>query len=79
MQKNYFEANHIGAKVRRVMLDRNMNIAQLAEKVNRSRTLIYDIFNRRSIDSSLLADLSIALNYNFFTALSAEVEEGIQK
>lgn len=78
MQKNYFDANNIGAKVRRVMLDRNMNIAQLAEKVNRSRTNMYHIFSRTSIDSSLLADLSIALNYNFFTALSAEVEEDIQ-
>lgn len=79
MQKNFFDKNHIGAKVKRVMLERNMDITQLAQKVNRSRTNMYDIFSRRSIDSSLLADLSIALNYNFFSALSVQVEEDIQK
>ncbi len=42
-----------------------MTIAEFARRINRERTTVYDIFERKSIDIELLISISKALDYDF--------------
>lgn len=57
---------HIGKKIEEVVRAKRIGISELAELINKSRPLVYDIFDRESIDTALLKKLSEVLNFNFF-------------
>lgn len=57
---------HIGKKIEEVVRAKRIGISELAEMINKSRPLVYDIFDRESIDTALLKRLSEVLNFNFF-------------
>ncbi len=57
---------HIGKKIEEVVRAKRIGISELAELINKSRPLVYDIFDRESIDTALLKRLSEVLNFNFF-------------
>lgn len=67
----------IGKRIDEIRRERRMSYETLAEKIGTSRTNVYHIMTRRSIDSELLKSISKALNYNFFEELCDEVKEAI--
>ncbi|MBC7862831.1 MAG: helix-turn-helix transcriptional regulator [Bacteroidia bacterium] len=57
---------HIGKKIREVLEQSHLSVVEFAEKINKSRTVVYNIFERESIDSRLLYTISEVLNFDFF-------------
>lgn len=72
---------HIGKEIEKVIKQKGISVSFLAKKINKSRTVIYNIFERESIDSSLLYKISIVLETNFFKLYSfsdlPNIEENI--
>lgn len=58
---------HIGREIRDTVKRKKVSISQLADMINKSRPLVYDIFERESIDTGLLQKLSEVLEFNFFS------------
>lgn len=56
---------HIGSIIRTKLEESQLSIAEFAERINRTRPTVYDIFNRKSIDTDLLIKISEVLGYNF--------------
>lgn len=56
---------HIGAIIRQKLEESPLSIAEFASQINRTRTTVYDIFHRKSIDVDLLLCISEVLQYNF--------------
>jgi len=56
---------HIGSIIKKVLTEKSMTITEFACKINRERTTVYDIFNRKSIDVELLIKISHVLDYDF--------------
>lgn len=58
---------------------RKCNVTWLAARLNCDRRNVYDIFRRPTIDSQLLAQLSIVLEHNFFRDIAEMIEIHINK
>ncbi|HRN41339.1 MAG: hypothetical protein KF732_12140 [Flavobacteriales bacterium] len=58
---------HIGKKIHEVVKAKGISISVFAKKINKSRTVVYDIFERESIDSLLLYKISEELDFNFLS------------
>jgi len=58
---------HIGALIRKQLKEDGRAASWLAKKINCERTNIYKIFNKPSIDTSVLQKISSALGTNFFS------------
>ncbi|WP_455621998.1 helix-turn-helix domain-containing protein [Parabacteroides sp.] len=56
---------HIGEIIKQKVQERNMSIADFADKICCDRTTVYDLFKRNSIDINRLLRVSEALDYNF--------------
>jgi len=56
---------HIGSIIREKLTEKSMTITYFAIKINRERTTVYDIFQRKSIDIELLIEISKVLDYDF--------------
>ncbi len=61
---------HIGAQIRGVIEKRGMTVTEFASRINKSRENAYSIFNRKTIDTSLLQLISEVLEFDFFRQLS---------
>lgn len=57
---------HIGILIEKELKRQERTPTWLASKIYCSRTNIYKIFQRKSIDSETLYRISIILNHNFF-------------
>lgn len=57
---------HIGEEVKQRLYALRMPVTEFAQKINKSRTVVYHIFKRKSIDSELLKKISEILNFDFF-------------
>ena len=57
---------HIGFHIKQVIETKEVSITDFAKEINKSRTVVYHIFTRQSIDTNLLVAISKALDYNFF-------------
>jgi len=57
---------HIGQKIKEHVYKLNIPITEFASRINKSRTVVYNIFERKSIDTGLLYRISEVLDYNFF-------------
>lgn len=57
---------HIGKKIKEVLHERDMQVITFAKKINRSRNVVYDIFERQSLDTDLLKQIGDVLAYDFF-------------
>ena len=65
----------IGAIIKRLVEERNMTVAEFARRLNPSpkgknkisRNIVYSIFNRKSIDTSLLHEISKILEYDLLS------------
>jgi hypothetical protein len=57
---------HIGKKIKEELYEQGISVSVFAKKINRSRNVVYDIFERESIDTDLLQKISTILKFNFF-------------
>ena len=57
---------HIGNEIKRVMKEQGRSVSWLSRQLFCDRTNIYKMYNKSSLDTTLLLRVSIALNYNFF-------------
>jgi transcriptional regulator with XRE-family HTH domain len=72
---------HIGKKIKEKVSENQLSLADFAKALNKSRPLIYNIFERKSIDTALLQKISDVLGFNFFslyipTKESSSIENG---
>ena len=65
---------HIGKLIKEQVEIQGRTVVWLAERLSCSRTNIYKIFEKSSIDTSLLMRISIVLRYNFFKAYIDELD-----
>ncbi len=61
---------HIGHRIREVLAGQRRSAAWLAESICVTRTHVYKIFDKRTIDIDLLMRVSRALDHDFFAELS---------
>lgn len=66
---------HIGQLIRQELRRQGRSVTWFAGQLCYTRTHIYKIFERDSIDTQLLRRVSHILNRNFFNDLSAECAE----
>jgi transcriptional regulator with XRE-family HTH domain len=74
-------AIHIGKKIKEELYKQGITVSAFAKKINRSRNVVYDIFERESIDTALLNKIGIILRLDFFSIYSDQKEykkEGVQ-
>lgn len=64
---------NIGKLIQQQVKERGLSVTWLAHELNYSRTNVYKIFDKQSIDTDVLLRISIALEYDFFAIYSAEV------
>lgn len=67
-------AIHIGKKIKEELYSQGISVSAFAKKINRSRNVVYDIFERESIDTDLLNKIGKILNCDFFSLYSAQKE-----
>lgn len=56
----------IGILIKKVADSQGLSQSQLGEKINRTKQGVAGIYKRSTIDTELLKDICIALNYDFF-------------
>jgi hypothetical protein len=61
---------HIGKKIKFELYKQDIPITTFAKQINRSRNVIYDIFERESIDTALLNKICLTLRLDFFSLYS---------
>lgn len=66
---------HIGKFIKEELERQHKSPTWLAHEINCERPNIYNIFGRCSMDSELIARLSIALKVNIFELLAKEVQK----
>ena len=57
---------HIGKKIKEVVDKSPLSVTALAVRINRTRTVVYDIFERATIDTGLLQKIGNVLEHDFF-------------
>lgn len=67
-------AIHIGKKIKEEVQHKGISVSVFAKKINRSRNVVYDIFERESIDTDLLNKISKVLSCDFFSVYSSQKE-----
>lgn len=68
---------NIGQIIKVEMEHQGCSVTWLARELNCTRTQIYRMFEKKSIDTYRLEKISMLLRHNFFTVLSAEVDQSI--
>ncbi len=63
---------HIGKKIKEVMILRHRSVIWVAKQISCERTNVYNIFAREDINTSLLRQLCVILDYDFFKDLSKD-------
>jgi hypothetical protein len=58
---------HIGKKIKEVLVQSRIGKTEFASMINVSRTVVYDIFKRETIDTAQLQIIGKALKHDFFT------------
>ena len=67
---------HVGNLIKTKFEENGLTVSEFARRIIRTRTVVYDIFNRESIDIKMLEDISRALNYDFIKSyIEQDTEE----
>lgn len=61
---------HVGQMIKDRMTSRGISASWLARQLCCERTNVYSIYRRRSVDTALLARLSMILEFDFFGEIS---------
>ena len=67
-------AIHIGKKIKEELYRQKFSVTLFAKRINRTRNVVYNIFERESIDTDLLNKIGKVLNCDFFSVYSAQKE-----
>jgi transcriptional regulator with XRE-family HTH domain len=67
-------AIHIGKKIKEELYKQGISVSSFAKKINRSRNVVYNIFERESIDTALLNRIGLILRIDFFNIYSEQKE-----
>ena len=67
---------HIGQLIKARLEETGMKKTEFARRINRSSQNVFDIFQRKSIDTDLLATISHVLECNFFEPFTAAYQLG---
>ncbi len=70
----WYMAIHIGKKIKEELYKQGVSVSAFAKKINRSRNVVYDIFERESIDTALLNKIGLVLHIDFFNLYSEQKE-----
>ncbi len=70
---------HIGKKIKEELYKQGISVSAFAKRINRSRNVVYDIFERESIDTSLLNKIGLILKTDFFSLYSDQKEYSREK
>ncbi len=67
---------HIGNRIQEVLRHhpKEHTVTWLARQLNCHRVNVYDIFNRRTVDTELLWRISVILDHDFFHDISIEIQ-----
>lgn len=65
---------HIGNRIRDILKERGQSVVWLARQLSYSRTNIYKLFGKSTIDTGVLLRISVILHHDFFTEYSNEVK-----
>lgn len=66
---------HVGKLIRLKMEEQHLTVVWLASHLSCSRTNVYKMFERYSVDTEVLMKLSIVLDFDFFSLYSDELVE----
>ncbi len=66
---------NIGENIKEELDRQERTISWLARKLNRTRTYVYRMLKKNSIDTSVLAQISQLLGRDFFQELSQEFSD----
>lgn len=69
----------IGPIIKQKLKERKKTIVWMAENLSCSRTNVYKIFNKRSVDTADLLRISDILDFDFFELYSKELKKRKQK
>jgi transcriptional regulator with XRE-family HTH domain len=58
---------HIGEEIKRVFDEKGVRISAFAKRINMTRENVYNIFNRKTIDTGLLLSICQELQFDFFS------------
>ncbi len=61
---------HIGSVIRQKVSEKGFTVTWLAGQLAYSRTNVYKIFHKRSIDTDVLMKISRILDFDFFSLFS---------
>ncbi len=64
---------HIGKKIKEVLVESKFSVIEFAEKISRTRDVVYKIFAKENIDTGLLQKISQVLEHDFFSYYSHEL------
>ncbi|MBR1546105.1 MAG: helix-turn-helix transcriptional regulator [Prevotella sp.] len=65
---------NIGQRIKEELQRQERTVSWLARKLNCTRAAVYRIFDKNSIDTALLANISQVLHHNFFEELSEDID-----
>lgn len=66
---------HIGKLIRKRVEEQHLTVVWLANHLSCTRTNVYKMFERYSVDTEVLMKLSIVLDFDFFSLYSDELVE----
>ena len=68
---------HIGKLIKKRLLETGMSKSEFARRINKTSQNVYDIFERKTIDTGLLLTISAVLDFNFFEPYSIQVKNNV--
>lgn len=69
---------HIGHRIKEILDNKGMSVAEFSDKINYHRSNVYRLFDKRTIDITLLIRISKVLDYNFFEEISIVVDDDLK-
>ena len=70
---------HLGEAIKEELSGQERSVTWFARQLSCDRSNVYRIFQKESIDTHLLARISIILKHNFFLDLATEVESRVSQ
>ena len=65
----------IGKQIKAALLQQNKSVSWLARELNTNRTYVYRIFEKQSIDTEVLRQISMILKHDFFKVYSDNIAD----
>lgn len=70
---------HIGSLIEKKLREQGRTVTWFAAALHCDRTNVYKIFQKSSIDSSMLYRISCILGYDFFSEYTQSFDKGVAK